>query len=394
MKTIVQEKTIQAVSILNELDIDLWLTLVRETATGGDPILPIIYGHDLTWQSAILIFRNGVKIAIVGHFETETALQVNAFDNVISYHQSIKPALLSALEKYDPATIAINYSKNDVLADGLTFGMYQILNDLLLDTPWEERLVPAERIISALKGRKTETEITHIKHAIEVTEEIFNRTFNYVQLGMTERQIAEFMQSEINARGLLPAWEAAHCPTINAGPESPVGHVSPGNIPVKKGNILHIDFGVKRNEYCSDIQRVAYVMGEGDSVIPGPVRRGFDTVVQAIEECVAFMKPGIPGYEVDRIARESILKAGYPEFKYATGHQLGRLAHDGAGILGPKWDRYGDTPNYLLESGQVFTVEPGVMIPGYGYIGIEEDVLVTEGGTKFLTKPQKEIILI
>jgi Xaa-Pro aminopeptidase len=394
MSSLVHEKVEQAIRILEEKGIDLWLTFVRETSAGGDPVLPLIFGEtDLTWQSALILTRTGERIAIVGRLEAEAVRGAGTYPIVIPYDESISAELLPVLDRLAPRQIALNYSADDVLADGLSHGMYQVLLGYLKDTPFVERIVPAEPVIGALRGRKTMGEIAHIRAAIATTERILELTFDYVQPGMTETEIGSFMQSQFDAFHVGPAWHTGNCPIVNAGPESPVGHVGWTTQRVVRGQLLHLDFGVKQNGYCSDLQRVVYFLAPGESSPPDPVRRGFDTVVQAIHAAVEALKPGKLGREVDAAARSVVTGAGYPEYKYATGHHLGRLAHDGGGVLGPEWERYGDGPNRPVEEGHVYTVEPGLLVPGYGYMGLEEDVLVTESGTQFLSTPQTDLIL-
>ena len=138
---------------------------------------------------------------------------------------------------------------------------------------------------------------------------------------------------------------------------------------------------------------MVYFRKPGESSSPPEVQHAFDTVRTAIQRAFDAMKPGIPGKAIDRLARQVIVESGNPEYPYATGHQMGRVVHDGAGILGPEWERYGDTPNYLLEAGQVYTIEPGLAVPGYGYLGLEEDVVITPGGAEYLGDPQTELIV-
>ncbi len=393
MSSIVQEKADQAIAILEEKGVDLWLTFVRETSASGDPVLPLIFGDaDLTWQSALILTRSGERIAIVGRFDAETTRSSGTYSSVIPYDESIKPELLRTLARIAPRQIALNYSADDVLADGLSHGLYQVLMGYLQDTPFADRTVSAEEIVATLRGRKTPGEVDRIKAAIATTEKIYHRTFDYVQPGMTEIEIGDFMQAQLEAFRVRPAWHAGHCPTVNAGPDSPVGHVGRTEQKIERGQLLHFDFGVEQDDYCSDIQRVVYFLGPGESQPPEPVQRGFDTIVRAIQVAVGAMAPGALGREVDAVARAIVTGAGYAEYKYGTGHHLGRLAHDGGGILGPEWERYGDSPNQPLEVGQVYTVEPGLAVPGYGYIGLEEDVVVTERGAELLSKPQQELI--
>jgi len=395
MNALVQKKVAQAIRILQEKGVDLWLTFVRETAANSDPVLPLIYGDgDFVWQSALILTRSGERIAILGHLDAEPVRAAGVYNTVIPYHESLRPNLLNTLERLNPRHIALNYSADDVLADGLSHGLYQVLLGYLQGTPFAGRIVSAEGVIGALRGRKTPGEVARIKAAIETTRQIYQRTFEQVQPGATERQVAAFMHSQLEAFGVAPAWHLDHCPAVNAGPEANVGHAAPTDRLVARGQLLHFDFGVKQDGYCSDIQRVVYLLADGERQPPEPVQRGFDTIVRAVQAAVATMRPGVLAKEVDAAARGVVTGAGYPEYKYATGHHLGRLAHDGGGVMGPEWERYGESPNRPLEAGHVYTVEPGLMVPGYGYVGLEEDVLVTDTGAEFLGAPQTELVLL
>lgn len=394
MSELVREKVDQAVGVLQETGIDLWLTFVRETSAAGDPVLPLIYGEaGLTWQSALLLSRSGQRIAIVGRFEAETAQATGAYPVVLAYDQSPAPELLRVLGELDPAQIAINYSLDDVLADGLGHGLYRVLLGYLEDTPYAGRLLSAQGIIGLLRGRKSPEEIARIRTAVATTAEVYEHTFDAVEPGMTEIEIGNLMAAQMEALGVEPAWHAGHCPTVNAGASSPVGHVERGAHAVARGQLLHFDFGVRQRGYCADIQRTVYFLAPGESAPPEPVQRAFDTVVGAIGAAVNAMRPGVLGKEVDAVARRLVMDGGYPEYKHATGHQVGRLAHDGGAILGPDWERYGDTPNRPLEAGHVYAVELGVQVEGRGYVGLEENVLVTSAGAEYLSTPQQELIL-
>lgn len=393
--TLIQEKADQAIEILKEQQTDMWITFVRETSGVRDPALDLLIGaNDLTWQSALILTRNGEKIAVIGNLEKDAVQRQDVFNEILGYDKSIRELLRETIARLNPDRIAVNMSRNNVHADGLTHAMYEILCDYLAGTPYADRLVSAEPVISALRGRKTPTEQARIRRAIEITDEIYQKTFDFIKVGMTEIEIGEYMQKLANEYGVGLAWPAENCPAVNSGPDSPVGHNGPTNIKVEHGHLLHFDFGVRYEEYCSDIQRVAYVLREGETEAPLEVQRGFITVRTAIEQSRQAMRTGVTGNSIDTISREIITDSGYPEYPYALGHQLGRVAHDGGALLGPLWEKYGDSPNQKLEVGQIYTIEPGLAVPHYGYLGLEEDVFMTENGAEYFTEPQKEIVLI
>ena len=200
----------------------MWLTFVRETSGVRDPVLDLLIGAgDLTWQSALILTRKGEKIAIIGNLEKDALRRLEVFDEILGYDKSVRELLRETIARLNPDRIAVNTSRNNVHADGLTHAMYEILCDYLADTPYAEKLVGAEPVISALRGRKTPTELERIHRAIEITDEIYSKTFDFIKVGMTEIEIGAYMQKLAGEYGVGFAWPAENCPAVNSGPDSP-----------------------------------------------------------------------------------------------------------------------------------------------------------------------------
>lgn len=390
---LIQEKVAQAAAVLDELNIDLWLTLARETSMNPDPALELIADLDVTWTSAFLIGRNGRHTAIVGHFDAENVRHLGAYE-VVGYHEGIAEHLRSAIAALDPQTIAINYSENDVAADGLTFGLYRALLGYLEGTPYADRLLSAEAVVAAVRGRKTPLEVARVQQAIATTEKLFDEVEAFAKPGMTQRQIADFVHRRVDEMGLGYAWPKPFNPIVTCGPQSPVGHAAPGEVVLERGHTLHLDLGIKENGYCSDIQRMWYVLDEGETAVPADVQHAFDVVYGAIKAGESLLKPGTPGWQVDEAARDFIVDNGFPEYMHAFGHLLGRSAHDGATVLGPRWERYAGICDLPVEVGNIFTLELHVVVPNRGVMSLEEDVLVTADGVEYLSVPQTELRII
>lgn len=393
MDELLKEKIEQAIGILQEKRIDLWLTFVRETELIVDPVLPYILGAGCTWQSAFIITSKGRKIAIVGSLDREKISRTGLYSEIIPYLGSIKDPLLKVIEEEKPEKIALNFSKDSPASDGLTHGMFLKLMEYLEGTQWKDRIVSAEDIVSALRGRKTPEEIKRIKEAIRITEEIFKKVSNFIKPGLSEKEIANFMKEEVKKEGVELAWEEETDPAVFTGPQEVGAHSGPTDKRVERGHVINIDFGVKYRGYVSDLQRVWYVLKEGNE-IPEKVKNAFNTIKEAIRLAKDSLKPGIKGWEVDSIAREFIKSKGYEEYPHALGHPVGRSVHDGGTLLAPRWERYGEIPFKEVEEGNVFTLEPRINLPDYGVVSIEEIVVVEKDGSRFLSTPQEEIFLI
>ncbi len=391
---LIREKVDQAVRLLGEFDIDCWITFVRESEINGDPTLVYLSPSPVTWHSAFVISADGGKRAFVGLYDQKTVEETGAYDEVTGYVTGIKEPLLEYLGKINPKSIAVNYSKDSEICDGLTHGMYLTLCEFLEEVGMAGRLVTAEKIVSALRERKSAAEIGYMRQAVRHTEEIFAAVTGFIRPGKTEEEIAAFILGEAGRRGLPTAWGKATCPAVFTGPGTAGAHYSPTDRAVEPGHILNMDFGVRVEAYCSDMQRTFYVLEKGETAAPQDVMKGFRTIVRAVDEAKSMIKPGRTGFEVDAVARAIVVDAGYVEFPHALGHQVGRYAHDGTALLGPPWEKYAQKPFQKLEPGMVFTIEPRLTVPNRGVVTIEEMVVVTEDGAEWLGTPQKEIILV
>ena len=393
-KQMILEKQQQAVEILNEKNIDMWLTFVRETGNIKDPMMDMIVGTGATWHSAFIITKTGETIAIIGSLEEANMKTVGTFKKIIPYLKSVKNDLIKTLEEIDPEKIAINYSRNSSLADGLTHGVYLELIDILENTPYKFRLISSEEIVAALRGRKSQTEVDLIKKAIDETLIIFDQVTDFIEPGKSEKDIAEFVRGIVKEKEFEFAWDEEHCPAVFTGPDTAGAHSGPTDRKIQRGHVINMDFGIKYNGYCSDLQRTWYVLREGEDNAPEEVLKGFNVIRDSIQMAAEAIRPGKAGWEIDKIARDYIVENGYEEYPHGLGHQVGRVAHDGGALLGPRWERYGNLPYIPIEVGNVFTIEPRLTIPGYGIATIEEIVWVKENGVEFLSPPQTEIYLI
>lgn len=393
MIKILKEKTDQAAAILREKNIDMWITFVRESSNIKDPSLDLIFNGNVTWESAFIFSNDGEKFALAGSMEVENIEQLEIY-NVEGYLKSIKENFRNYIQKKSPKTVALNFSKNSNLADGLTHGMFLIIKDYLSGLIKDENIVSAEDIISSLRGRKSETELQLIKDSVYETENILAEVSAFIKPGKSEIEIAEFIKKKVHSNNLEFAWDEDHCPAVFTGPNASSAHSGPTNKVIEKGHLVNIDFGIKKNNYCADLQRTWYVLKDNEDKAPDEVLKGFEIIRDAIQLVADNLKPGVQGCAMDDIARNFITSKGYEEYPHGLGHQVGRKVHDGGCGLLPRWERYGNTPYLFVEKDQVYTIEPRLKVNGYGTSTLEEMVIVNEHGCEFLSTPQKELWLI
>ncbi len=388
---LVKEKVAQSVELLEETDIDLWITFGRETTEIDEPCIPLLLGFDIVWPTMVLLTKTGEKHVIIGRHDAPNARDLEIYD-VHSYDESFEPKFLELLKEIDPSKIAVNYSRDNNIADGLTHGLYLQLTDALNGTGYEDDLVSSTDLVSRLRSEKSPIERERMVQAAEITEGLFSEMSEAWKPDWSEADVADFIHERMTERGLESAWSWDYCPTVHAGGASEPGHTMAGDLTLPKGEVLHTDFGVKYKGYATDIQRLYYYSDNGEEP-PEDLLEAYRDVRAAIDAAFDTMAPGVKGHEVDDAARDEITSRGWPEYKHAVGHNVGRNAHDGGTLLGPKWDRYGTSPDGIVREGEIYTLELGIDTE-WGYLGQEEMVEVTEDGVEYFVEPQTEFRIL
>ncbi len=396
MTKLVEEKAEQAVGILKELGIDTWIIFSRENV---DQIQNKDFETSLVGQGAFIFRSDGEKLAIAASYDAGNLEHLGIFDKVLSYQTGIEADFKKVIARTKPKKIALDYSEDSHVPDGLSHGMYLVLMRIL--GSYKKGICSAAPIIDRLRARKTPEEIKRIKRAIDENQRILDELEDFLEPGQTELDVQRHVQATMRQRNLPPAWTGP-CPIVSSGANSAAGHHEPDQTKIKLGEVVRVDFGVKHLGYSSDLQRTYYLQKKGENSAPAKIQKMVKTTLDSFNAAVAMMKPGVKGVQVDTAARKIVLKAGYRAegddgtkgFDHATGHNIGRETHDAGPLLGPLWSRYGERPNSLLEVGHVYAVEPSVRLEGVGAIGFEHEVLVAKKGGELLSEKREGLILI
>ncbi len=238
-------------------------------------------------------------------------------------------------------------------------------------------LVPLNNVVSPLRMVKSPDELDKIRHACGIADAAFTHIQRMIQPGVSENDLCLDMEFFIRRQGAGLAFDFI----VASGHRSALPHGRASEKLLENGDFLTFDFGASYRGYNSDITRTV-VIGE-------PTERHLDIYNQVLKcqlAALEMMKPGVSARDVDARAREVLDEKGFAQyFGHGLGHGLGRLVHDAGRLASSSSD--------VLEPGQVWTVEPGVYLPGWGGVRIEDDVVVTQDGIEVLTKSTKELLV-
>ncbi len=248
---------------------------------------------------------------------------------------------------------------------------------------WEKELnhsfTPAGTLLNELRRCKDKDEIQSMIEAQRIAEKALDDVLGIIKPGLTEKEIA----AELTYRMLRYGGEEnSFDPIVVTGAKSSMPHGVPGDVVIQDGDFVTMDFGTKKNGYCSDMTRTVAVGHASEEM-----KKVYGIVLEAQLAGIAASRAGISGREIDGAARKVIEDAGYGEyFGHSYGHSLGLEIHEQPGAR--------QTANDLMPVGAVVSAEPGIYLPGRFGVRIEDVVIMEEGGCTNITKAPKELIIL
>ena len=236
---------------------------------------------------------------------------------------------------------------------------------------------PTSDLVESVRERKEPGEVASIRAAAGIATRALGATLPQVRPGMTELDVNGLLEQQLREQGT----EAHPFPAIVAsGPRSALPHAQAGNRTIAQGDFLLLDFGATAEGYCSDITRTVVVGRASERQ-----REVYSAVREANEVARARVRAGLSGKEADAIAREVLASRGLGEaFGHGLGHGLGLEVHEA-----PRLSRISEA---VLPEDAVVTIEPGVYIPGWGGVRIEDDVHLSASGAVVLTEFPRDLL--
>ncbi len=385
MSTLARQKIAQALEALSAHE--LWLCITQE---GSDPNVPLLFDTSLSGRAALMLHPTRGALALCANYDRGHLEHQGQFDELRAYTTSFGEAFSTWLAELRPSTILLNYSEHDPHADGLSYGQYLATERLIRSVLPDARLLSSEDRLRTVRGVKTREELRRLETAVDRTLDLYARLHPTLQVGQTEREIQARMNAIAADLGTTP-YLGGHGGPLVCINRVGLAHRGPTDEALQPGDLLILDTGQAHEGYYSDIARTVYVRRPDEDGAPHALQAVFHAIHGAIDAAFAALKPGVRGVEVDAAARAALMRGGQPELSHATGHQIGRQVHDGGTLLGPAWERYGPAPLGAVQAGEVYTLEPTVVQSPRPSMIVEENVVVTPDGARWLSRRQEQL---
>lgn len=358
----IEKRIMEIRKTIRKLDVDTLLVLVGENRK----YLSGFTGEDTQFdESAGALFISDSKLILAtdSRYDEQARSEAGLFD-IVTYRKGLANEMSNILKSLRTKRLGFESNRVSVL-------QMDTIKKQLTKNKVKASLIPTENIVENIRLIKDELEIDKTKKALDVAESAFIKFMNTIKPGMTEKKATWLLEKQMRESGA----DGMSFPVICAsGPNSAMPHAIPGNRKLAKSEPILFDFGVKLNGYCSDTTRTIF-MGKPDDTF----NKIFNTVLDAQQMATDAIKPGISSKTIDKIARDHIHKNGFKgKFDHSLGHGTGLAVHE--------LPRISPLKGTQLKPGMVFTIEPGIYIPGWGGIRLENMVVVRDNGAEVLNK--------